>query len=132
MKSKFKTSKFFGLFSVIISKGQRLIIKIQQVVSLLRVGSTIHNYTTSRRSTKSRFNNTNTTSRSSPKSRFNKTHRNNTNNTNSLLINHLKPLLYQLLQHAILMSSLILLSLCPITFPYFLNLVSSPSVTSAE
>jgi len=45
---------------------------------------------------------------------------------------HLTPLLHQLHQHAILVPSFNLLSLCPITFPQLLNRVSYPSVTSTE
>jgi len=50
----------------------------------------------------------------------------------SVFSRHLTPSLRQLPQLAILVSSLILHSLCPITLPQFLNLVSYPSVTSAE
>jgi len=45
---------------------------------------------------------------------------------------HLTTSLHQLAQHANLVSSLILHSLCPITFLQFLNLISYPSVTYAE
>jgi len=45
---------------------------------------------------------------------------------------HLTPSLHQLPQHAVLLSYLILLSLFPIAFPQFINLVSYPSVISAE
>jgi len=45
---------------------------------------------------------------------------------------HITPSLHQLPQRAILVSSLILLSVWPITFLQLLNLTSYPSVTSAE